>query len=139
MTLTSALEDFMSVTLAAVPGCWGKLRYISDLRQPNGRYAHWGLTRLHGERAVQSALGSAHRAVFLEALKTPLRDLLDDARHSASHQGVELRAYLDLMASQERMLLPRDQGGGCEAHFRSVLSALSALARSRSLGLRPTA
>ncbi|MGH9649198.1 MAG: hypothetical protein ACRD3I_01880, partial [Terriglobales bacterium] len=66
MAFLSASEDFLTTTLAALPGVWGKLQYLSGLRNEAGDYDHWGLTRLHGEAAVQRALGEAHRDVFLE-------------------------------------------------------------------------
>ena len=86
MTFLSASEDFLATTLAALPGVWGKLQYLSGLRSEGGTYDHWGLTRLHGEAAVARALGEAHRNVFLKVLQTPLAPLLEEAALSAAEQ-----------------------------------------------------
>ena len=138
MTLLSTLGDFVSRTLAALPGAWGKLRYMAELREVDGRYSHWGMERIHGEAAVQRALAEAHQSVFLEVLRTPLRDLLDDAAIAASEQGVPPSGYLqDLGAAPA--LLPPDLVGGSARHFNSVLLALSHLARGRSRANRRVA
>ena len=132
MTFLSASEDFLASTLAALPGVWGKLQYLSGLRSEQGAYDHWGLTRLHGEAAVQRALGEAHRDVFLQILRTPLAPLLEEASLSAGEQELEAAAYLRGLSQGSRKLLPPDLGGGMEAHFSSVLKALSKLAQARS-------
>ena len=132
MTFLSASEDFLANTLAALPGAWGKLRYLSGLRTEDGGYGHWGLTRLHGEAAVQRALREAHRGVFLEILRTPLAPLLEDAMLSAADQEMDAVAYLSQLSDRSKALLPPDLGGGMEAHFSSVLKALSRLAQARS-------
>jgi hypothetical protein len=132
MTLLSASEDFLTTTLAALPGVWGKLQYVSGLRNEEGRYHHWGLARLHGEAAVQRALGAAHRDVFLEILRTPLAPLLEEAVLSAADREVDAATYLSQLSTGWRELLPLEPAGGTEAHFSSVLTALSKLARARS-------
>jgi len=139
MTLLSASEDVLTTTLAALPGVWGKLQYVSGLRTEEGRYHHWGLERLHGEAAVQRALGAAHRDVFLEVLRTPLAPLLQEAMLSAADRELDPVAYLSQLSARWRELLPPDPAGGVEAHFSSVLTALSKLARARSRATRRAA
>ena len=139
MTFLSASEDFLTNTLAALPGAWGKLHYLSGLRTEDGGYGHWGLTRLHGEAAVQRALREAHREVFLEILRTPLAPLLEDAMLSAADQEMDAAAYFSQLSHRRQALLPPDLGGGMEAHFSSVLKALSRLAQARSSATRRAA
>jgi hypothetical protein len=139
MTFLSASEDFLATTLAALPGVWGKLQYLSGLRSEGGAYDHWGLTRLHGEAAVQQALGEAHRAVFLRILRTPLAPLLEEAGLSAAEQELDAESYLRSLSQESPALLPHDLGGGMEAHFSSVLKALSKLAQARSTATRRAA
>lgn len=129
MPSRSAFADFMSTTLAAVPDRWNKLLYVSGLRDSEGRYCHWGLAKMHGEKAVQQALASAHRAVFLEVLRTPLPELFRDACQSALNRQQETQAYMEELCRRGADLLPADLGGGSQAHFNSVLRALSSLAR----------
>ena len=139
MALLSASEDVLTTTLAALPGLWGKLQYLSGLRSEEGGYDHWGLARLHGEAAVRRALGKAHSQVFLEILRTPLAPLLKEARLSAAEQELEPAAYVHQLCSHSQALLPPELGGGTAAHFNSVLTALSKLARGRSSATRRAA
>lgn len=139
MTFLSASEDFLATTLAALPGVWGKLHYLSGLRSEDGAYAHWGLTRLHGEAAVQRALGEAHRDVFLQVLRTPLAPLLEEASLSAAEQELDAASYLRGLSQGSQALLPPHLGGGMESHFSSVLKALSKLAQARSSATRRAA
>lgn len=139
MTLLSASEDVLATTLAALPGVWGKLQYVSGLRNQEGRYHHWGLERLHGEAAVQRALGAAHRDVFLDILRTPLAPLFEKAALSAADQELDAVSYLSQLSARRQALLPPDLGGGMEAHFSSILKALSKLAQARSRATRRAA
>src|ERR1700675_1472649 len=139
MTFLSASEDFLATTLAALPGVWGKLRYLAGLRSEGGAYDHWGLSRLHGEAAVQRALGAAHRDMFLQILRTPLEPLLEEASLSAAEQELDAGSYLRGLAQDSQSLLPRDLGGGMETHVSSVLKALSELAQARSSATRRAA
>lgn len=139
MIFLSASEDFLTTTLASLPGAWGKLHYLSGLRTEDGEYGHWGLTRLHGEAAVERALREAHRDVFLEILRTPLAPLLEDAMLSAAEQELDAAAYLSQLSRRWRELLPPDPAGGVELHFSSVLKALSQLAQARSSATRRAA
>ena len=139
MTYLSASEDVLTTTVASLPGVWGKLHYLAGLRAEDGAYEHWGLTRLHGEAAVQRALSEAHREVFLEILRTPLAPLLEDAILSAADQELDAVTYVAQLSARWLELLPPDPGGGLEAHFSSVLKALSKLAQARSSATRRAA
>jgi hypothetical protein len=139
MPRQTVLDDFMGLTLPAVPGVWGKLRYMASLRREDGRYEHWGLTRLYGDKAVQRALKEAHRSVFLQLLRTPLKELLKDAELSASESEIDVKGFLAELRREAALLSPEDRGGGSLRHFSSVLEALSALTRSRKRASFPAA
>ena len=113
-------------TLASVPGLLGKLNYLAGLRE-NGKYVHWGLTRIFGEETMQRAVAEIHRGLFLQVLRTPLRRLLEDAARSAAAQHCQLRPYLQAVLQDAHSLLPPNLGGGSEAHFNSVVTALLSL------------
>jgi hypothetical protein len=69
------IEDFSSRTLAAIPSVFGRLYYVSALRDPaTGRYEHEGLIDLYSEAAVQEALAHCHEELFLRILETPLSE-----------------------------------------------------------------
>ena len=122
MTLVSASDDFRIRTLAALPGLWAKLRYLAGLRSPDGAYQHWGMSRTYGEEAAQKAAAAVHSDVFLEFLRTPVRQLareFSDSPSSSSTQPADWSSYV-----------PQDLGGGSLKHFNSVVSALQKLSES---------
>ncbi len=131
MSLRSALEDFVGTTLGSIAGIWGKLRYVAELRTQDGRYAHWGLERLHGDVAVQRALRQAHHALYLGVLRTPLRELVREAEESAAEMEVDYQTYVDELQQLSATMPPGEPSGGSEEHFRTVLEALSRLAPGR--------
>ena len=126
MTLLPIKDDFLERTLVNIPGVLGKLGYIAELRE-NGRYAHWGLARIYGEEALQRTIGEVHRGLFLQVLRTPLRQLLEEARGSAAIQQTDVRRYLECLLRDARLLVPPTLGGGSEAHFNSIVAALLSL------------
>lgn len=126
MTLLPIKDDLLERTLASIPGILGKLNYVADLRE-SGRYAHWGLARTYGEEALQRTMGEIHRALFLQVLRTPLRQLLEDVRRSAAAQRSDVRPYLEAILRNARSLVPPNLGGGSAAHFNSVVAALLSL------------
>jgi hypothetical protein len=130
MTLKSALEDVLSTTVAAVSGIIGKLEYIAGLREGKEKYAHWGLQHIHGQEATQKALAEAHRLLFLNILRTPLRTLRDDLKQSSQAAQSGPQEYTQSL--RQKNLLPQDLAGGSARHFNSVLRALSSLVSTRA-------
>ncbi len=125
MTLLSALEDFSADTLRAVPGVLQRLRYVAGLRDASGTYQHWGLERIHGSGPARRAMAEAHSLVFLELLRTPLRQIQREISLE------ELRS-LTPASGQGSRLIPANLKGGAARHFNSALAALEALARSET-------
>ena len=132
MTLKSALDDVLDVTLTAVSGIVGKLEYLSGLRETSHSYSHWGLSRVYGDGAAQQALAEAHSAFFLATLRTSLRTLRDDAELSSREGQKPADEYVEDLRSRLPSLLPSDLGGGSARHFSSVLHALSSLASNQA-------
>ncbi len=123
MTLSSAYEDFRQRTLASLPGVWARLRYIAGLRLPGNGYQHWGLSRTFGADNVQKAVGAVHSELFLELLRTPLRQLSGEFDAEKSSQDV-----LDWS-----LYVPAEVAGGSLTHFNSIVSTLMALSETRRL------
>jgi hypothetical protein len=119
MTLVSASEDLQQRTLSSLPGLWQKIRYVAGLRAGDGRYRHWGLDRTFGEPASQAALSAAHSELFLQLLRTPLRQLAGDYIQAEATEGGP---------TDWSLYIPADPRGGSAAHFNSIVSALQALA-----------
>ncbi len=130
MTLLPIQDDFVVRTLANVTGVWGKLDYVSDLRE-KGKYVHWGLARVYGEQATQLALRGVHRELFLQVLRTPLRQLAAGVAQSAAGKQMELREFLESLIDRATLLVPPETGGGSVIHFHSALAALSRLLMQR--------
>jgi hypothetical protein len=77
----AVIEDFTSRTLAAIPSDYGRLYYVSSLKNPDtGRYQHDGLAYLYSEASVQDALAHCHEEIFSRILEAPLRDQEHDLR-----------------------------------------------------------
>jgi hypothetical protein len=86
----SVIEDFTSRTLAVIPSDFGRLYYISSLKDPEtGRYQHDGLRDVYSDSSVQEALTQCHQELFSRILETPLRTQerdLSSCLHSAGDQ-----------------------------------------------------
>jgi hypothetical protein len=136
--LFSTFDDFNRTTLASVPGVFGKLDYIAGLRDENGQYQHWGLARVYGEEAAQQAIAEAHRTLFLQLLRMPLRDLVKDLPDAEAARKKGLRPFLEDVKSRSDRFIPADLGGGSARHFNSVIDSLLALVkRSRARTATP--
>jgi hypothetical protein len=136
MTLVSALDDLLSRTLAAVPGMLARLEYVASLKA-EGRYGHWGLSRVHGERAAQRALTDAHKLLLGEILQTPLHLLVADSETACAVEGRETPAYVKELFERDASLLPQASvSRATTLHFNSVLYALSALTRAQQRATR---
>jgi hypothetical protein len=130
MTLHSALEDLQETTLRAFLGCLNKLEYLSGLRNKDGNYEHWGLTRVYGELAARRALARAHRSLLSKVLAMPIRKLVEDAQHSSEAAGIPPAAYVERLTTTTPNLLPQGPGAGSARHLSSVLHALSSLLKN---------
>ena len=77
----SVIEDFTSRTLAAIPSDFGRLYYVSSLKdESTGRYTHEGLMDLYSDNSVQAALAQCHEELFSRILETPLKHQERDLR-----------------------------------------------------------
>ena len=64
-----ATPDLWRNTLAHIPSVFGRLVYLSSLRNPNsGRYEHAGLSQMFGDREADYALRKSHAQTFEEWL-----------------------------------------------------------------------
>lgn len=127
MPLKSALEDFESTTLGAIPGLLAKLHYIAGLPDGHGGYSHWGMGKVHGEEAARRAIRAAHTAVLTQVLRTSLHLLDQDLRRSASIQQLTERELLGSLEKLAPQVLPDRSVAAAEKHLIAVLHALSAL------------
>jgi len=93
----AVIEDFSSHTLAAIPSDFGRLYYVSSLKDSDsGRYEHEGLMSLYPENAVQAALSHCHEELFSRILETPLNEQAQDLRECLETAGDK---YWDVIES----------------------------------------
>lgn len=130
MSLKSVREDLQTRTLSAISGLLGRLAYLAGLRQQDGSYSHWGLSRVHGEDSAQRALTDAHKSTLSMVLRAPLSQLQADVQESSKAQQVPQEKFVSDLQEKEALLLPPKSGAGSRRHLSSVLHALSALVRN---------
>lgn len=121
------VEDFASTTLAAIPNVFGRLVYISALRDlSTGKYEHAGLVALYPENAVQQALALCHEELFLRILETPLALQQEDLRDCLSEMSEGLSSSLLHWQRLEayRVLIPEQMPGYLKELFCSNLRVL---------------
>jgi hypothetical protein len=139
MALKSALEDFDTCTLGAIPPLLGKLHYLAELHDGRGNYSHWGMSRVFGKDVARRALRTSHAMVMNRVLRTPLRELTEDLNHSASKHGTTPVEFLSSLETRARNALPAGFPAGAERHFMAVLHTLSALVEGQAHASHPGA
>lgn len=128
MSLFSVEDDFLCNTLNAVPGLWGKLRYVSGLRQKDEHYEHWGLARKYGKDAADSAIRGAHRDLLLQILRMPLPQLLELTVSTATQHDVSVKEFVARLVEECETMLPYGIPKSSARHFRTILESLLFLA-----------
>jgi hypothetical protein len=100
-------------TLAQIPSTFGKLVYISSLRDTNtGRYEHHGLSQIFGEEETDQALRESHQKTFAEWLSYDLARQKEDLEQYLSSFRVDKRTILAtwIRLTPYRNLLPAEAG-----------------------------
>jgi hypothetical protein len=84
----AVIEDFSSQTLAAIASDFGRLYYVSSLKESeSGKYVHDGLMSIYPDSAVQAALSHCHEELFSRILETPLKEQESDLRTCLGSAG----------------------------------------------------
>lgn len=135
MKLLSAREDLCYRTLSVFGGALQKLAYLASLREEQGAYRHWGMSKTYGDAAAAAAMSEAHTQVWLELLRTPIPELV---RQMSALDPTTRVTVLNEVKSYRGLSYPADRSGGGIRHFNSILSALESLCRSKD-ATRPSA
>jgi hypothetical protein len=91
----SPASDLWRHTLSQIPTTFGRLVFLSTLRDPNtGVYAHYGFAQRVGEQAADVALRQSHSQSFSEWLAFSLEE-----------QKADLDLYLSGIDSDRRTIL----------------------------------
>ena len=121
------VEDFTALSLAAIPTEFGKLLYLSSLRDlATGNYVHEGLAARYSPASVQQALSLCHEQLFLRVLEMPLERQERDLR--ACIEGLEGEFWGKLRRWREtefyRLLVPPDSQDYLKEVFLADVGAL---------------
>ena len=136
------VEDFTARTLAAIPSDYGRLLYVSSLRDlASGRYLHEGLAAIYPEEAVQQALARCHEELFARILETPLEQQEWDLRACLGALGCDFGAIVARWQELEsyRLMLPAAVPGYLHDLFCSNLRALLGLFAEERVTCQPAA
>jgi hypothetical protein len=97
-----AVADVWRHTLSQIPAVFGRLVYLSALRNPNsGRYEHHGLALVFGPDEASRALKKSHKQVFADWLRFDIEQQMADLELYLSDlpedKKTVLRAWTKLM------------------------------------------
>src|SRR5260370_10644367 len=91
----TAASDLWRNTLSQIPSVFGRLIFLSSLRNLNsGRYEHHGLALVFGRLEASRALKKSHREAFAEWLSYDIEE-----------QKADLDLYLSAQADHKRTIL----------------------------------
>jgi hypothetical protein len=122
-----ALADVWRNTLTRIGSIFGRLVYLSSLRDQNtGKYQHFGLAQIHGDNEADAALRQSHAETFAEWLCFDLEQQKADLDLYLSELATDLGNVLETWARLEpyRNLIP---ASAKEAERRLYLADLTTL------------
>lgn len=91
----TASSDLWIRTLVQIPSLFGRLAYLSSLRDVNtDQYQHHGLSSIFGEEQTHRALRDSHEKTFGEWLS-----------YNLEHQKADLDLYLSSLDTPRKTLL----------------------------------
>ena len=133
-------EDFTSRTLAAIPSDFGRLYYVSSLKDSlTGRYQHDGLMDMYSENSVQEALGQCHEELFSRILETPLSEQERDLRKCLDATGDRFWTFVESWQNDKsfQAMCPEGLPSYLNDLFCSNVAALLAIFSSRRVTAGP--
>ncbi len=134
------IEDFTSRTLAAIPSVFGRLYYVSCLKDSaTGRYQHEGLVDVYSENSVQEALEQCHEELFSRILESPLDDQARDLRKCLDSAGDRFWTIVESWREDRsfQTMCPEGSPSYLNDLFCSNLGALLAIFSSQRVTLGP--
>jgi hypothetical protein len=125
-------EDFKRNTLKALPSLVEKLAYISSLQSDQGRYMHWGLSRIFGDHKAQQGIGSVHSDLATQLIRVPVRDIYKEyakATEEGNHPQLLSPEFFTLKA-------PSTDDELLSAHLRLIQDSLVSVAGQENASQR---
>ena len=133
----SPFEDFQARTLSALYGLWAKLLYMADLRSDDGKYHHWGHSRVHGEALSQIALSKAHSELYIALLRSPIQVLVEETETTSD--APDRSELVRKIESRKKQMIPKNLEGGSPRHFNSIALAVRLVHEQQQASSQPTA
>jgi hypothetical protein len=127
--------DLWRNTLSQIPSVFGRLAYLSSLRDANtGRYEHHGLAMMFGAEQADQALRDSHDATFQEWLNFAIEQQKEDLDLYFSGLENDRRVVLEAWTKlgSYRNLLPESVRGIERELYLADLEALLSLLRRES-------
>jgi hypothetical protein len=131
----AAVSDLWRNTLLQIPTVFGRLVYLSSLRNANnGRYEHHGLALIFGEDEANRALRKSHNEAFSDWLTFNLEQQKADLDLYISGLAEKKRTVVDtwIKLAPYRNLLPASVRGVERRLYVADLTALLELLRNAS-------
>ena len=128
-----AAADLWRNTLSQIPSVFGRLVYVSSLRNPNnGRYEHHGLALIFGEDAASKALRRSHNQLFAEWLKFNMEQKKADLDLYISGLFEDKRTVVEtwVKLAPYRNLIPASARSAEKRLYRADLTALLELLKN---------
>jgi hypothetical protein len=122
MSLLDPTEDFLARSVRKVGGKIARLAFVGRLRHGADDYKHWGMERMFGKDAAQSAIAQVHTTVWRDVLITRIQDLESDF-----HKEPETLIRGELRWDES--VVPNDRGAGTKRHFAFLMKTLNLLLR----------
>lgn len=135
----NALADLWKHTLSRIPTIYGRLVYLTSLRDPNsGSYRHHGLSAAFGREESTEALRKSHEDTFLEWLKLPLAAKDSDFRTYFQSVEESPGAVVPYLARSVRYAgqAPDSAGHAQRRQFQLEMETLLDLLRNDSAAVR---
>lgn len=132
----SPFEDLKLRTLSAFTGIWEKLLYVSELRSSQGKYHHWGHSRVHGEDRSQAALRQIHSDLYVELLRTPMSELKTMLESDEKRSVVSITRRI---TEAGKKMVPEKLEGGSRRHFNSIVLAFRLINAEKQVSSQSTA
>lgn len=135
-----AASDLWRNTLSQIPSVYGRLVYLTGLRDSNsGRYEHHGLALIFGEKDANDALRKSHRASFEEWLSFTLEQQKADLDLYLSDLFSIKRTVVEnwLRLAPYKNLAPAGAGAAERALFLADFETLLQLLKSESGAASP--